>query len=96
MLFRSDVFDSGVSDFTPMTTDTEEIAIGQAKHAARVKIDEEGCEAAAFTVMMADATAAMEAPPRVEFTLDRPFVFAVTGQENLPLFVGAVQTPLDA
>ena len=92
----TDVFDSGVSDFTPMTTDTEEIAIGQAKHAARVKIDEEGCEAAAFTVMMAGATAAMEAPPRVEFTLDRPFAFAVTGQENLPLFVGAVQTPLNA
>ena len=91
----TDVFTTA-SDFSPMTTDTQGIIIGQAKHAARVKIDEEGCEAAAFTVMMADATAMMEAPPRMEFTLDRPFVFAVTGSANLPLFVGAVQTPVDA
>ena len=91
-----DVFNSAASDFTPMTTDTKEIVIGEAKHAARVKIDEEGCEAAAYTVMMANATAAMQQPPKVEFTLDRPFAFAVTATENLPLFVGVVQTPLDA
>ena len=91
-----DVFNSAASDFTPMTTDTKEIVIGEAKHAARVKIDEEGCEAAAYTVMMANATAAMQQPPKVEFTLDRPFAFAVTATGNLPLFVGVVQTPLDA
>lgn len=94
----TNAFDGLVSDFSPMTGDTEEIAIGQAKHAARVKIDEEGCEAAAFTVMMAEATAAMQPPPPVKFTLDRPFLFAVTSAQGgaLPLFVGAVQTPLDA
>ncbi|MBR3569610.1 MAG: hypothetical protein IKN96_02255 [Oscillibacter sp.] len=93
----TDVFDSANSDFSPMITGSKGIEIGQAKHAARVKIDEEGCEAAAFTVMMAEATAAMERPPRVEFTLDRPFLFAVTSvQAGLPLFVGAVETPVGA
>lgn len=92
----TDAFDAAVSDFSPMTTDAEQIEISQAKHAARVKIDEEGCEAAAFTVMMAEATAALETPPRVDFTLDRPFLFAVTGEASLPLFVGVVQTPVDA
>ena len=92
----TDVFNSAASNFSPMTTDAEKIVIGQAKHAARVKIDEEGCEAAAYTVMMAEATAMMEQPPKVNFTLDRPFLFAVTATENLPLFVGAVQTPIDA
>ena len=93
----TDLFDAGASDFSPMTPDSDGVVVGQAKHAARVKIDEEGCEAAAFTVMMAEATAAMQPPPPVEFTLDRPFLFAVTAaQGNLPLFVGAVQTPIDA
>ena len=92
----TDAFNGNVSDFSPMS-ETKGVEIGQAKHAARVKIDEEGCEAAAFTVMMAAATAAMQPPPPVDFTLDRPFLFAVTSAQGaLPLFVGAVQTPLDA
>ena len=35
------------------------------------------------------------APPdqKVDFTLDRPFVFAITGEDGLPLFVGVVHKP---
>ncbi len=63
------------------------------QHAARVKIDEEGCEAAAFTAIIGDATSAMpEDLPVVEMELDRPFAFAITGADGLPLFVGAVNT----
>ena len=63
------------------------------QHAARVKIDEEGCEAAAFTAIMANATSAMpEDLPVVEMDLNRPFAFAITGADGLPLFVGAVNT----
>ena len=34
-------------------------------------------------------------PPEEEvyFTLDRPFLFCVTGAQNLPLFVGIVNQP---
>ncbi len=92
----TDVFSATASDFSPMTAERDDIALGQVKHAARVKIDEEGCEAAAFTVMMAMATGMPEPLPLVEFTLDRPFVFAVTADSGLPLFVGAVQTPVSA
>ena len=92
----TDVFSAAASDFTPMTAARDDIVIGQAKHAARVKIDEEGCEAAAFTVMMAVGTAMPQPLPKVQFKLDRPFLFAVTATAGLPLFVGAVQTPVDA
>ena len=92
----TDIFKMSVADFSPMTTNRDDITIGQAKHAARVKIDEEGCEAAAFTVMMAVGSAMPEPLPQVQFTLDRPFLFAVTASGGVPLFVGAVQTPLDA
>ena len=67
--------------------------LSSAMQAARVKIDEEGCEAAAFTAIMANATSAMpEDLPVVEMELDRPFAFAITGADGLPLFVGAVNT----
>lgn len=89
----TDVFDSAVSDFTPMTTDTDvPIYVSEATHAARVKIDEEGVEAAAFTVITADG-AAPEPEREIYFTLDRPFLFAVSSQDGLPLFAGVVNRP---
>lgn len=90
----TDVFDYTVSDFSPMTVDTDEVYISQAKHAARVKIDEEGCEAAAYTVMMMRAGAAMPPDEKIDFVLNRPFLFCISGANGLPLFVGVVNTPV--
>jgi len=88
----TDVFDAGTSDFTPMTTDTDEIFLSKARHAARVTVDEEGVAAAAYTVMMA-AGSAMPPDEEIDFTVDRPFIFAITGADGLPLFVGVVNNP---
>ncbi len=87
----TDVFDPASADFSPMTEDTDAY-LSQAKHAARVAIDEEGVTAAAYTVMMMAGSAA---PPEeeVDLTLDRPFVFAIAGADGLPLFVGIVHQP---
>ncbi len=88
----TDVFDSDVSDFTPMTTDTDmPIYVSEATHAARVKIDEEGVEAAAFTVL--EPGAPMPPKREIYFTLDRPFLFAISSQDGLPLFAGVVNRP---
>ena len=89
----TDVFDPAVSDFTPMTTGVDApIILSQASHAARVVIDEEGCTAAAFTVMPY-AGAAPPPDEEVDFVLDRPFLFCITGGSGLPLFVGIVNCP---
>ena len=71
-----------------MTDDTAAY-LSQAKHAARVTVDEEGVTAAAYTVMMVCGTAA---PPEeeVDFRLDRPFLTMVTSQDGLLLFAGIV------
>ena len=91
----TDVFDPAVSDFTPMTTDVDvPIAVSQANHAARVVIDEEGCTAAAFTVMMPLSGDGRPPDEEVDFILDRPFLFCITGISGLPLFVGIVNYPL--
>ncbi len=65
--------------------------VTDATHAARVKIDEEGCEAAAFTVIIAKADGMGPLP--IEFKVDRPFAFAITGSDGLPLFTGIVNEP---
>lgn len=89
----TDVFDEKVSDFTPMTRDVDvPIVLTRADHAARVVIDEEGCTAAAFTVMPY-AGAGAPSDEEVDFVLDRPFLFCITGLSGLPLFVGVVNSP---
>ena len=86
----TDVFDIAVSDFTPLTD--EPLFLSEATHSARVKIDEEGCEAAAFTVMLTCGSA-MPPSEEVDFILDRPFLFVITGDSGLPLFMGIVNHP---
>ena len=81
------------SDFPPLTAANDSLALTQAKHAARVKIDEDGCEAAAYTVLGVEATAMLGPEEEIDFTLDEPFVFAITGIDGLPLFVGLVNQP---
>lgn len=88
----TDVFDANVSDFTPMTADMDGVCVSAAKHAARVTVDEEGCTAAAYTVMMV-AGGAMPPEEEVDFVLDRPFIFVLTSMDGLPLFTGVVNNP---
>lgn len=92
-LGMTDVMDDEKSDFTPLTTADSALELTQAKHAARVKIDEDGCEAAAYTILGVEATAMMGPEDEIDFTLDNPFVFAITGIDGLPLFVGLVNQP---
>lgn len=89
----TDVFDDSVSNFAPLGAGTTDpLYVSQAQHAARITIDEEGCTAAAYVDLMLCGNAA---PPdeTVDFTLDRPFLFAITGQSDLPLFLGVVNQP---
>ncbi len=88
----TDVFDESRSDFTPLTEDVEGLTLSQASHGARVMVDEEGCIAAAYTVMAA-AGGAMPPEKQVDFVLDRPFLFVITSDSGLPLFAGIVRKP---
>ena len=87
-----DVFDPAVSDFTPMTKERNGLSVSQAQHAARVKIDEDGLEAAAYTII-AIGEGAMIIEKEIDFTLDRPFLFVITGRDGMPLFTGVVNQP---
>ncbi len=88
----TDVFDPGISDFTPLTV-APNLYMSGATHAARVVIDEEGCVAAAFTVLIAGATGKPPEYEEIRFTLDRSFLFVVSSRDDLPLFTGVVAQP---
>lgn len=88
----TDVLDAETADFSPITDEYASLALSRADHAARVVIDEEGCTAAAFTVMGMDG-AGFIGEDEVDFVLDRPFLFCITGDSGLPLFVGIVNHP---
>ena len=89
----TDVFRAETADFSPLTSELSgELYVSEAKHAVRLKIDEDGCTAAAFTTM----SVTMAPPPPdewVEIAFDRPFLFAVTGEDGSVLFMGIVNDP---
>lgn len=86
----TEAFDMTKADFTPLTDNGA--FLSSAMQAARVKIDEEGVEAAAYTELVCADSAMMEVPPTVEMDLDRPFLFVIFDNNNVPLFVGTVNT----
>lgn len=82
-----------VADFTPiLEKQTEGLAFTEVNHAVRVAVDEDGVEATAFTAGIIE-TIGIPPSTRVDFVLDRPFVFVITGIDGLPLFVGTVNNP---
>ncbi len=84
-LGASDVFDPAKADFTPILKTNTFLA--SISHAARVKIDEQGCEAAAYSVARCGASLPDK---EIDLNFDRPFLFIITASDGAPLFEGVV------
>lgn len=64
--------------------------LSEAKQLARVKVDEEGVEAAAVTILIEKTDSLPPQPTEVcVMDLDRPFLFVIR-TEDVPLFIGVV------
>lgn len=88
----TDVFDMTKSDFGGILTEqTEPVWVNKVQHAARVAIDEEGVTAAAYTVEVMDGMGSFQGT--LNFVVDRPFMFAITGPGDTILFTGVVENP---
>lgn len=87
----TDVFSPSVADLSSLVEG--DIYIDKIDHAVRVTIDEEGCTAAAYTVIQAPTSGMPQEREKIDFTLNRPFLFVVTSRDNLPLFAGVVTNP---
>ena len=78
------------AEFAPLAD--WQVFVSNVMQAARVKIDEKGVEAAAYTeVVVADSAAPADELPVVEMDLDRPFIFVIW-KGDVPLFIGTVQS----
>ena len=86
----NDAFSSELSDFTPLTTDRNDLYVSKAEHTALVEIDENGVTGAAYTQI--DLCGGAPRPEdEIDFILDRPFMFTITGRDGSILFAGIVR-----
>lgn len=62
--------------------------ISRAQHEAGFETNNKGAEGAAYTIIVVSKAGIPEEP--VRFKLDRPFAYAVTTKEGIPVFMGKV------
>lgn len=86
---------SGDAELFNIINDTS-LRIGDAKHRAKVKVDEKGTEAAAITEISLRATGCpigAKTPKIVYFEAERPFLFVIRDtQSGVTLFAGVVNS----
>lgn len=71
-----------------------DLFVSGVKQEAHIILDEEGVEAAAYTEISMDTTSAIiDELEKIEFTLDRPFIYGITANDGTLLFVGVVKDP---
>ena len=92
------VFKSGVADLSKLflpgskSSELESPYVDHIEHTATVKIDEKGAEAAAYTDigMKCETAVASEKLKTYKFYLNKPFLYAITGEDGTILFVGSI------
>ncbi|NMM97417.1 serpin family protein [Bifidobacterium olomucense] len=87
----TDAFTPGTADLSKMTGSAADLSIGSIIQGTRIEVNENGAKAAAFTKMGVEAAGAPVEQQFVEFTVDRPFLYALTTPDAIPLFIGAVR-----
>lgn len=88
-----DVFDEREADFSSLLENSDGVFLGKTLQTMRVGIDEAGCFAAAYTEMELLIKSSEDNENSVQFRLDRPFLFFITGPDHLPLAAGAINQP---
>jgi serpin B len=91
-------FDERLADFTGLgyTDNGNSLYISLVRQKAVVKLDEEGTEAAAVTmVVMNECAMAMPEKPPIEVYFDEPFLYMIMDMESkTPLFMGVMDNPV--
>lgn len=85
------VFEPGKADFTPAFPDGTALYVKQVEQATRVSIDENGVAAASYVTV--NIPMGIAPGDEVDFILDRPFLFVITSNKDLPVFAGCVNNP---
>jgi serpin B len=85
-------FQPETADFSKITD--EDLYISSVIHKSFIDVNENGTEAAAVTAIVFTTTSAGNEPPKTYFTVNKPFVFAITENDTgAILFLGEVNMP---
>lgn len=87
----TDIFDSHTADLSRISDD--DLFVSMIEHNARFIAEEDGVEAGAYTVIAVEETAAIDEPEEINFKLNKPFIFILRNDQNVPVFVGIVNNP---
>ena len=82
------------ADFSTLSEDKGMYVSGIAQEAV-LTLDSEGCEAAAYTMIVESASSVAPTYRKVDFTADRPFIYYISDSVNTPLFVGVINDPTE-
>lgn len=86
-----DAFTPGTADFSLLGDNPEGYYLSQVIHAARIKVNEKGTEAAAATVVGASGSSA-PLEEGITLVFDRPFLYGIVDLETgVPLFLGTFE-----
>jgi serpin B len=87
---------AGNADFSRITT-AQRLVVGEVVHAADFKVDEQGTEAAAVTIVGVEAGSVVRSVrPPVSFNADHPFLFFLRDDRSgALLFAGRLVKPQD-
>lgn len=75
----------------PKLSDEAQAYIGKAQQGTAIAIDERGCEAASYVEI--DPYESVDLFMGIRMDLNRPFVFAILSENDVPLFLGVVNDP---
>jgi serpin B len=86
-------FDSEKADFSNITDKI--LFMSDVLQSSSITLDENGCVASAYTetVYSTSSWTDEQVDEQIFMFLDRPFVFMITGMDNVPLFIGKVGNP---
>jgi serine protease inhibitor len=88
-------FNEYAADFSKINDQTiplaEQLFIGDVLHKTRIELTEKGTKAAAVTAVYMEATCVEPVKlKKIYITLNRPFVYMIVDENNVPAFIGAV------
>lgn len=88
----TNIFDDQKADFSPITYFEDSLSLSQLLHVNRVILNPNGC------VDRPEDLDPFTAPEftkgdGIDFVVDRPFLFIVTGSDGMPLLAGAIYEP---
>jgi len=87
-------FSSNKADFSKMVVSSPKLFLSEVYHKTFVKVDEEGTEAAAYTVGPMGGGSEGETREPFKMVIDHPFFFAIINNKTgAPLFMGTMSDP---